>query len=81
MGWVFASQGLLAIVGLILIPLVKVVLGGGLALSTLKYLQKEKRDQKKKGGPLAELLGEKKDLLARKNFKVSLDVLMLGCQG
>ena len=40
------NLGLLAIVGLILIPLVKVVLGGGLALSTLKYLQKEKRDQK-----------------------------------
>jgi hypothetical protein len=40
------NLGLLAIVGLVLIPLVKVVLGGGLALSTLKYLQKEKRDQK-----------------------------------
>jgi len=63
--------GLVAVLGLILIPLIKLTVGGGLALTTLKYLQKDRNSRRSgKFGSLAELLGEVKDPLSEKMFEV-----------
>lgn len=40
------NLGYIAILGLVLIPIVKLALGGGIALTSLKYLQRERRSQK-----------------------------------
>jgi len=64
------NLGMLAVVGLVLLPIIKLTVGGGVFLSTFQYLQKEKKNSKR-GGQLAELLGGEKDELAKVSFEVT----------
>jgi hypothetical protein len=41
------NLGMLAVVGLVLLPIIKLTVGGGVFLSTFQYLQKEKKNAKR----------------------------------
>eukprot|EP00959_Pyramimonas_sp_CCMP1952_P372347 7797502-Pyramimonas_sp.AAC.1 len=41
------NLGIIAVLGLILIPILKLTVGGGVFLTTFKYLQKEKKNSKR----------------------------------
>jgi len=64
------NLGMLAVVALVLLPIIKLTVGGGVFLSTFQYLQKEKKNSKR-GGQLADLLGGEKDELAKVSFEVT----------